>query len=209
MSDAKLQDREFFSKVYAEFGDMNVMHAWFHMLLNRDIGKWEPVPANDVDTVHRLNQMTGCMTAPWTYVTNFFADEGWVTATDFSTWDYEITELKQNKGGKKRGTTQIRIIATRFWSDFKAWNKKSHSNRGLKESTFWTSMERIGIIPKRKQRFRGKLRTVVDLYYKDVQKGLRNHYGSQYKMPDWPTEDKDTVDQIISQLSNNNSHNFL
>ena len=113
----------------------------------------------------------------------------------------KITELKQNLGGKKRGTTRIRIIASRFWSDFKTWNKNSHSNRGLKESTFWTSMERIGIIPKKKQRFRKKLRTVVDLFYRDIQNGLRNHYGAQYKMPDWPTEDKQCLDELIEQIS--------
>ena len=62
-------------------------------------------------------------------------------------------------------------------------------------------MDRLGIKPKKKQRFReGKFRTVVDLYYDDVAKALQKEYG-KFDMPIWATEDSVVCKEIQDELN--------
>ena len=110
-SDIRKQDRKLFRKVYAYFEDFNTMYSWFMTLLNRDIGDWEPIPANDLDTQVRLDQKVSCMKPPWRFVAKFFSDENWPRKfNSYETWDYQVS--RESKVGSCR-TTVVEVSGRR------------------------------------------------------------------------------------------------
>ena len=171
---------------------MNVMKAGWDRYCNMDIGEWEPVPKNDLDPGVRLNQKVGCMTPPWAYLVNFFKSEGWPTqyrrGDDSAgyTWDYEITVLSRQQWDHPKGTVKIQILAKRFWTDFRKWNRNSNTDSFKKETNFWRSLQDLGVVMKTKQRFKNKFKTTVCLYYKQIRDRL-NEKIAGFVMPRWPT----------------------
>jgi len=202
VSDEHKQSPVLFDALYAEFGDINVRKAAFDFLVTREIGKWRPTPDNDLDPSVRMEQKTGCMCAPWSFIVNHFKDEQWPQRfCDFSYIDCSMEQLKQRHDEHPKGTVRIRIVASRLFKDFKKWNSECNNGSKCKETTFWEALKDIGLRVKPKQRFRksenGKetWRTVVDIYYSSVSKALKKQI-SGFKMPEWPSEDPDTYDQL-------------
>ena len=197
-----MQNRKFFSKVYECFQDLNIMSSLFMELAHRDNKGYEPVPSNDIDPGVKVEQQVDCMCSYWSYVVHFFADEEWMTRFRSDAFsgperDYSIRTLKQRVGKHPANTVRIRIVAKRFYSDYCKWNRVSNTNKNTREVTFWSKMEELGIRPLKKQRFKNKLRTVVDLYFRDVQEKLRNLFKG-FKMPSWPSEDPELRAQMMS-----------
>ena len=199
VADTKAQNRVFFKKVYAAIGDMNCMKTLFDELSTMELGDYAPTPDNDLDPGVRTDQKVGCMNAVWSFVATFFADEGWMgrfRSEDHTSWEYEVSTLKQRCGHIPANTVRIRIVAPRFFSDFKRWNRASNTGKTYKETYFWKTVADLGIVPKKRQRFKDKIRTIVDVYFKEVKKALQGHF-TGFKMTPWPTEDPELRNEMV------------
>ena len=186
-SDCHEQDTEFFNKLYEEFDDMDIGHALYTFLKNRDTSKFHP--SQNPPSLAKAKSLECCMVKSHMFVKDFFQDYEWLlqykTAnTPNSQWTslYQVTQ-------NATGVVQIRIENKRFYRLYTGYVKAFHpSSRARNADTFYREMEQLGIVKHTKRRkINGKNKTGVDIYFKSL-KAIMNKLYSATVVGEWISE---------------------
>ena len=186
MNSEHTQERAFFEKVYAEFGDLETMKAWFEYLRSVDLAEWHP---QDTPPSKALDEsIASCMCLTHRFVKDFFDKEDFV----FEMLGGFILGTKNchvlDGTGGLRGECIVRCTQTGLYRSYRGWAKDFHSTRRVQGlDRFLEELESVGVtVHKKRQRFGEQFQyKAVDIAYGSVRKAFRHRYPSE-EFQTWP-----------------------
>jgi len=182
----RLQDREFFAKVTADIEDLNVAHAWFKFLQERDIGKFHPT--QDPPTNAKSKSISSCMVKSHSFFNMFFQDSDWITnyrSQNESLVDWVRNyDVRMHKGEIRVliETRQLHKLYSRFVKEF----FRNSKERGI--ITFENEIEKLGF-RKTGRLSRNKIARIwYDITYSQFKKGMKKLY-QEFEINTWQHEE--------------------
>jgi hypothetical protein len=208
-SELHTQDRKFFSKVSEEFKSLDIAHAWYTFLKDRDLNNWHP--SIDPPSNAKSKTIEACMVKSHVFMNDFFCDDAWLLAyiTEHCRW-FKWTAAYQAAfcdKGDYRGKFYIRIEHKRMFLLYRNYMRANYpSSKPRNIDTFFKELERIDIIkyPKRRS-LNGKKKHVVDIFFHTFAAKMRTLYPN-LEINEWDsvTKPKEFISMLIEKHKRSN-----
>lgn len=190
-SELHLQDRPFFKKVNSEFRNIDIAHAWYTYLKNRDITDFHP--SQDPPSSAKSKTIEACMVKSHIFMNEFFCSDEWILAyiTESCAW-HRWTKLYQvgylDKGPNK-GEFFIRIEHKRFFYLYKCYMRANYpSSKTRNIDTAFKELHRIGVIRHAKRKKLNDInKHVVEIIYSQFAQQMKIMY-PYLEINEWDSE---------------------
>jgi hypothetical protein len=190
------QDRPFFRKLNEEFLNLDVAHAWFHFLKNRDIGNWHP--SSNPPSSAKGKTLEACMVRAHSFLNEAFCSDSWLLSgipenAHWCRWTMKYTTGRYDRGVNK-GKRYIRIEHKRFFLLYKNYVRANFPSSKVRNiDTFLKETGNVGV-PKHPKRLtlNGKKYHVVDLVFENFKTGFEKLY------PDMEANTWDSEEDFIA-----------
>ena len=177
-SDCHEKKTEFFDALYAEFEDLDIGHALYTFLKQRDVSTFKP--SNNPPSLAKARSIERCMVKSHVFVTGFFKEDWLLAYKPRDKTNSEWTSLYQifTKDKTQRRRVLIRIEHRRLYKLYSNFTKEySPSSRVREYATFYREMEQLGIMKHNKRRkINGKNKTGVDIDFHKLKEKLIELY---------------------------------
>ena len=213
VSENKLKDRKFFNSCAEECEDLDIAHAWFTFLINRDIFNFGP--ASDPDQALKGETMASCMVKSHVFMRFFFIEE-WYKAYNkdlvAKVW-LQHYEVSRNTTIPQKGRIRVRMSQKRLYKLYQCFTREFYpQSRARNSDTFWDELTELGITRFIKRRYIKALngikrkQFVVDLYYNSFKMHMQTLYPG-IEITTWLHEEN--LDDFQKSLTTYNGAQFI
>jgi hypothetical protein len=168
-SDYKLQDRQFFKRVYRETKLLSHSRAFFHFFKNRDVSNFDP--GRDPCPEIKGKAVEKCMAKPILFIKDFFCTSNWFQR-------YPRPNFMREFGLKKiGGKVRLRISRERLYLLFTCYMKDFYSGSRCHDvDSFFRSIEKVGIKLSGRLMIGPVKRYCIDIYFTQFKKTMEKLY---------------------------------
>ena len=185
VSERKLRDRPFFKACAEECEDLDIAHAWFTFLKQRNILQFEP--NSDPDACLKGETIASCMVKSHVFLRRFFLED-WYRAYRKEECPEDIWvrafEVSRNKTNPNKDEIRLRISQKRLYKLYQYFIHDMYPQSRVRNSdTFFEELQELGIVRFTKRRDikaygvdKKKKHYVVDIYFKQFKEKMLELY---------------------------------
>ena len=156
VSEHKLKDRQFFVACARECQDLDIAHAWFTFLKNRDLKNFSV--DSDPDAALKGQTIASCMVKSHAFMRMFFLEEWFRTYNRGSTNGFGIErldpsiwlqhyEISRNQTLPYKGFIRVRVSQKRLYKLYLSFTREFYpQSRARNSDTFWEELVDVGVL---------------------------------------------------------------